>query len=331
MPLAAYSVLSPLQWEEKISRAHQLATSCALCPRRCGVNRHTHERGFCNAPGHVVVSSAFPHHGEEPPLSGTRGSGTIFFSHCTLRCVFCQNFQISHQGHGTPMSVQELSATMLALEQRGCHTLNLVTPTHFLPWILEALRLAAAQGLSLPLVYNCGGYESLDALELLAGVVDIYLPDIKYSAPHHALHYSGALDYVDRNRAAIRAMFRQVGPLRLDSAGIAWRGLIVRHLVLPREIAGSTESAAWLCSTFAPEDITLSIMGQYTPLHQASSFEALCRALTPREYEMACAAFSAAELEGYVQELDRLNQSYVIDFATRTGQRLVDKEDASEA
>src|SRR5271157_1850067 len=191
----SFLFLSPHEWDERIREADRIATSCGLCPRRCGVNRMKGEKGFCKAPGELVISSIFPHHGEEPPISGKGGSGTVFFTYCTLKCLFCQNFQLSHLAEGVPYTPSELAEKMLGLQNMGCHNINLVTPTHFLPWILKALKEASRNGLTVPIVYNCGGYELASVMSLLAGIVDIYLPDMKYGSTAEAKRYSSAPDY----------------------------------------------------------------------------------------------------------------------------------------
>jgi putative pyruvate formate lyase activating enzyme len=265
----SYLVLDEPQWKEKIDCADAIAAACALCPRQCGVNRGAGERGFCDAPGHLFISSIFPHHGEEPPFSGSHGSGTVFFSFCTLRCPFCQNYQISHEGEGRQFSEQELAGKMLGLQQQGCHNINLVTATHFLPWFLRSLRIAARGGLEIPILYNCGGYENAEALDVLNGIVDIYLPDMKFGDNADALRYCRAGDYVEVNQRAVRSMFKQVGPLRIDTNGIAYRGMCIRHLVLPNGKAGSGKILDFLLSTFDPSEITISLMAQYRPMYKA--------------------------------------------------------------
>jgi putative pyruvate formate lyase activating enzyme len=322
MAKPSYTFLDNSAWEERIAGADRRAQTCELCPRRCGVNRLRGEKGFCGALGAMRISSVFPHHGEEPPISGSGGSGTVFFSHCTLKCVFCQNYQISHLGEGRPYPVEELAQRMLELQRQGCHNVNLVTPTHFLPWILRAVREAATQGLAIPLVYNCGGYELTETLELLQGVVDIYLPDMKYGSGEAAGEFSGAVDYVDVNHQAVRAMFRQVGALVLDRNGIATRGICIRHLVLPNGLAGSESVASFLASAFDPDDITISLMAQYRPLYRAREFQELNRPIARDEYAEARRLFEDAGIGGYYQRAQELDGRYVIDFTRRKHQRL---------
>jgi putative pyruvate formate lyase activating enzyme len=319
---ASYTYLAPGDWDQKIEALDAIASSCTLCPRACKVNRLNDERGFCAAPGELVISSIFPHHGEEPPISGSRGSGTVFFTYCTLKCAFCQNFQLSHSAEGAPHTPSALAEKMLALQNEGCHNINLVTPSHFLPWIVRALKEASSDGLEIPIVYNCGGFESTEVLALLSGIVDIYLPDMKYGDNSAAQRYSAAPSYVEINRATIREMFRQVGPLRPDNDGIAARGLCIRHLVLPGNEAGTIEILDFLTSTFDPQDIFISLMAQYRPLFRASNFPTINRALSAEEYEPLRQRFIDAGFEGFYQELKRLDQGFVIDFKKRKTERL---------
>ena len=275
-------------------RAHaawDMLRACAVCPRACGVDRTAGERGVCGAGADPCVSSHNSHPGEEPPLSGTRGSGTIFLTHCNLACVFCQNYPISQLGNGNEVSCERLAGMMLSLQQRGCHNINFVTPTHYMPQILKGILLAATRGLRVPIVWNCGGYESVQALELLHGVVDIYLPDAKYGCDENAEKFSGAPGYTAVNRAALKEMYRQVGGLSLDGHGVAERGLIIRHLVLPGDIARTRDVFAFIAAELGA-DVYLSIMDQYFPAHRAASVPALSRPISPREYQ---AALDAAE------------------------------------
>jgi len=319
---ASYTYLTDNEWGARIEALDRIASSCELCPRRCRVDRLKNTRGFCGAPGNLVISSIFPHHGEEPPISGTGGSGTVFFTYCTLKCVFCQNFQLSHLAEGVPHSFSELAEKMLSLQNMGCHNINLVTPTHFLPWVLKALKEAARKGLMVPIVYNCGGYELASVMSLLAGIVDIYLPDMKYGTNAQAKRYSGAPDYVDINRAAIREMFRQVGPLRMDGNGIAYRGLCIRHLVLPQGGAGTEDIYNFLTSAFDPHDLYLSLMAQYRPMYRAGEFPEINRTVTLEEYEPLRRKFIEAGFGGFYQEISRMDRSFVIDFKKRKSERL---------
>jgi putative pyruvate formate lyase activating enzyme len=317
MQTPSYIFLTDADWTQRIAELERIAGGCELCPRRCGVNRFEGERGFCAAPGELVVSSIFPHHGEEPPLSGTGGSGTVFFTHCTLKCVFCQNYQISQEQEGRAVSVEELAGKMLGLQEQGCHNINLVTPTHFLPWVVRALQKASDSGLRLPVVYNCGGYELVETIDLLKDVVDIWLPDMKYGDNVPAERYSAAPDYVEVNQAAIRRMFRQVGPLRCDAEGIAHRGLCIRHLVLPNDQSASRAVLAFLKNTFDPQDVTISLMAQYRPFYKSERHPPISGCLTPAEYGPIKAAFVEAGFGGFYQEPERLDTSFCIDFKKR--------------
>jgi putative pyruvate formate lyase activating enzyme len=314
--------LTAADWDNRIAEADRRAAPCELCPRRCGVDRFAGERGFCGAPGEPVVSSVFPHHGEEPPLSGSRGSGTVFFTYCTLKCLYCQNFELSHRAEGAPLPPEALAAKMLGLQAKGCHNINLVTAGHFLPWVLRAIREAARGGLTVPIVYNCGGYELTDSLALLAGIVDIYLPDMKYGDDETAARYSGAADYVAVNRAAVREMFRQVGPLRTDDDGIAFAGLCIRHLVLPGGNAGTSKILDFLQSAFDPQDLSISLMAQYRPLYRAAEYPEINRLVAFDEYEALRRGFIDAGFQGFYQEIAALDDSFVIDFKERKEERL---------
>jgi len=317
VPAPSYAYLTDADWAHRIHELERIAARCELCPRRCGVNRFEGERGFCGAPGKLVISSTFPHHGEEPPLSGTGGSGTVFFTHCTLKCVFCQNYQISHDQEGRPFSWKELAQKLMGLQEKGCHNINLVTATHFLPWVVRALHQASNSGLALPVVYNCGGYELEQTIDLLKDVVDIWLPDMKYGENEPAHLYSKAPDYVEINRDAVRRMFRQVGPLRCDDAGIAHRGLCIRHLVLPNGQSASREVLAFLKNTFDPQDIFISLMAQYRPLYGADRHALIGTRIDPSEYETIKQDFIAAGFEGFYQDPERLDTAFVIDFKSR--------------
>ena len=313
----SFLFLSPREWDERIKQADRIASVCELCPRRCRVNRLKGEKGFCRAPAELVISSIFPHHGEEPPISGKNGSGAVFFSYCTLKCLFCQNYQISHEAAGETYSPSRLAQKLLDLERSGCHNINLVTPSHFLPWILRALKEAAAMGLAIPLDYNNGGYESPEALRLLKGIEDMYLPDMKYGEPEAAGQFSKAQDYVEVNRAAIIEMFRQAGPLLIDKNEIAYRGLCIRHLVLPNGQAHSDSIVKFLAASFDPQDLTVSLMAQYRPLFRAREFPEISRALTPEEYDSVKRLFERAEIGGYFQEMEKLDGNFCIDFNGR--------------
>jgi putative pyruvate formate lyase activating enzyme len=269
----------------RIKQAYKLMEKCSLCPRKCGVNRLKGQKGFCDAGFLPMVSSFHAHFGEEPPISGRNGSGTVFFTHCSLRCVFCQNQPISHLGQGKEVSVEELAGMMLELESQGCHNINFVTPTHYMPQILEAVFIAREKGLSVPLVYNCGGYEAVEALEILDGVIDIYMPDMKYSDNSAAKKYSNAPDYFEINKKAAKEMYRQVGDLKTEK-GIAKKGLLIRHLVLPDGLAGSKKIFEFIAKELSPE-IYVNIKAQYYPCHLTHEFPEIERRITHKEYSEA--------------------------------------------
>jgi putative pyruvate formate lyase activating enzyme len=283
---AAYQTLPSGALERKAREAEKILRECALCPRKCGVDRTEGQKGFCRTLNLPFVSSYGPHFGEERPLTGRRGSGTIFFGNCNLGCIFCQNWTISHMGEGEEVSFEALSGIMLGLQAAGCHNINLVTPTHQVPMILRALAIAAKKGLKLPIVYNTGGYDSLDTLKILDGVIDIYMPDIKYTDPEMSKKYSFAMDYPEAAKAAIREMHRQVGDLAVDEQGIAMRGLLVRHLVLPEGIAGTKEAVRFIAEEIS-KDTYLNIMDQYHPCYKAFEHPPLDRRITTDEYKEA--------------------------------------------
>ncbi|MDP8230485.1 MAG: radical SAM protein [Candidatus Gorgyraea atricola] len=264
--------------QEKIKHAYKLMESCRLCPRNCGVNRLKGEIGFCKAGLLPMVSSFHAHFGEEPPISGRNGSGTIFFTHCSLRCVFCQNHPISQLGEGKEVSVKDLASMMLKLQKQGCHNINFVTPTHYMPQILEAVFIAKENGLKVLLVYNCGGYESIEALKILDGIIDIYMPDMKYSDNKAAKKYSFAPDYFEVSKKVVKEMHRQVGDLKIVK-GIAQKGLLIRHLVLPDGLAGSEA----IIKELSPKTY-INLMAQYYPCHNAFNFPEISRRITRREY-----------------------------------------------
>ncbi len=289
----------------RVSEGYRRLAACDLCPHCCGVNRITGEQGRCRSGLKPRIASANLHHGEEPPISGSKGSGTIFFSGCTLRCLFCQNFPISQQNTGETITTSELARRMLQLQKRGAHNLNLVTPTHWLPQFLAALWLAIPLGFKLPVVWNSSGYETVEALRLLDGLVSIYLPDMKYSDDRQAMELSGAPGYTRMNREAVLEMLRQVGHLQTDDNGIATQGLIIRHLVLPQGRAGSTATLAWIAEQLGTAT-HLALMSQYFPAWKALTTAGGDRGLTHQEYDAVVEAFEEAGLEnGWVQELDQ--------------------------
>jgi putative pyruvate formate lyase activating enzyme len=275
--------------ETRAREADRHLEACDLCARYCRVNRKTGVRGaVCRTGEKAVVHSYGPHHGEEDCLRGTRGSGTIFFSWCNLRCIYCQNWEISWKGKGRGVNAEEFAQMMLKLQAQGCHNLNFVTPSHVVAQILAALALAAGEGLRLPLVYNTSGYDSPEALALLDGVIDIYMPDMKYGDSELAKRYSHVPDYVRVNQAAVREMHRQVGDLTLDEDGLARRGLLVRHLVLPNDIAGTGAVVRFLAEEIS-RDTYLNLMDQYRPCYRAGEHMELARGLTTSEFRDALA------------------------------------------
>ncbi len=285
--MAAYQeLLRRGELRDRVERSLSLLENCRLCPRNCGVNRLQGELGMCRTGRHAIISNYGPHFGEEAPLVGVNGSGTIFFTNCNLRCVICQNNSISQKGEGLPASKTRLAQTMLSLQSSGCHNINLVSPTHVVPQILEALEVAAGSGLSVPIVYNSGGYDALETLGLLDGIVDIYMPDMKYSDEMSARRYSGVKNYPAVNRIAIREMHRQTGDLQMDRRGIATRGLLVRHLVLPHDLAGTKETVSFLSGEIS-RDTYLNVMAQYRPCYRASRLSLLERSLTGQEFQEA--------------------------------------------
>lgn len=275
--------------------AQKLLIECTLCPRRCGARRMDGEAGECGAGAWAKTASASAHFGEERPLVGFRGSGTIFFSHCPLKCEFCQNYDISQTGIGREVRAEELADMMLGLQQFGCHNINVVTPTHVVPQILEGLFLACEAGLRIPLVYNSGGYDLPETLRLLEGIVDIYMPDFKYADAETARRFSHVDDYPGVAKAALREMHRQVGDLVLDEQGIARRGMIVRHLVLPGGLAGTEAVLEFIAAELSPRTY-VNIMDQYRPCYHAARFEELRRSVSAGEYRAALAAARDAGL-----------------------------------
>lgn len=268
--------------EKRVEILYKILENCRLCPRRCGVNRLKEEKGFCKATSQLKVSSIFAHFGEEPELVGRNGSGTIFLTNCNLGCLYCQNYDISHLGVGGILTTQDMVKGMLYLQKSGCHNINFVTPTHFIPQITKSIFLAVQEGLNLPLVFNCGGYENIEVIKLLEGIFDIYMPDIKYSDPEYSRRYSSAQDYFERVKEVVLEMHRQVGDLEIID-GIARRGLIIRHLVLPNDVAGSKMVLKFIAESIS-KDSYVNIMDQYRPLYRASEFPQINRPITYKEY-----------------------------------------------
>lgn len=272
--------------EQRALAAGSMLEPCTLCPEKCRVARLSGKKGRCRIAGHAVVADYSPHFGEEPPIRGTRGSGTVFFSGCNMHCVYCQNHEISQHARGTPVTPEILAFMFLMLQENGCHNINLVTPSHIVPMFLQGLVAAAKEGLSIPIVYNSGGYDSVEALKLLDGIVDIYMPDFKYWDAATAYRLSGIKHYPESARHALKEMHRQVGKLQLDKDGVAIKGLLVRHLVLPGDLAGTTDVVKFLCEELSP-GTWINIMEQYHPCWKAMEYPPLDRAVTSEEYEKA--------------------------------------------
>jgi putative pyruvate formate lyase activating enzyme len=282
--------------EERIDQFYKILESCELCPRKCRVNRLKEEKGTCRSGKELQISSYGPHFGEEKPLVGKEtlsflglfgasngGSGTIFLTYCSLLCIYCQNYEISHLGYGKTATTNRVASIMIELQNRRCHNINFVTPTHFAPQLVKATKLAIKDGLKIPIVWNCSGYENVEIIKLLDGIVDIYMPDIKYSQSAPAKKYSNAPDYFDRCKEAIKEMFRQVGDLKLDKKGIAYRGLLVRHLVLPNDLSGSMEVLKFIAKDISANSY-VNIMPQYRPEGEAYRYKEVNRKPTWKEF-----------------------------------------------
>jgi putative pyruvate formate lyase activating enzyme len=272
--------------DERIAKLDKILESCGLCPRRCGANRLVGEEGFCRSGKELMVSSYGPHFGEEGPLVGTGGSGAIFLTNCNLDCVYCQNYEISHLGYGQVRSGPQVADVMVRMQESECHNINLVTPTHFAPQLVKAVKIAIGKGLKIPLLWNCGGYESIEVIRLLEGIVDIYKPDFKYGDNAVAEKYSNAPGYFQVAREVVKEMHRQVGDLMLDGEGIAYKGLLVRHLVLPNDLAGSEKVLRFIAKEISTGTY-VNIMAQYRPCGRAPEFPELNMKPTLAEYRKA--------------------------------------------
>ena len=318
------ALLASGELEERVARLYGLLSSCTVCPRNCGNDRLAGVLASCASGADPVVSAWTPHFGEEPVLSGTRGAGNIFLGNCNLRCVYCQNFQISQDYAGqrkNSVPVERLAEMMLELQGRGCHNIGFVSPTHYAPQVARAVLLAAKRGLRLPIVYNTNAYDSVEVLRLLDGIVDVYLPDLKYADSAMGWTYSKVPDYAERAREALVEMYRQKGArLEFDDEGLLRSGLLVRVLVLPNGVAGVAESLSWIAEALSPR-VAISLMAQYYPIHRAASsdkYAALDRSITAGEWEEALAALESAGLEqGFQQELETSNRYYRPDFRDR--------------
>jgi putative pyruvate formate lyase activating enzyme len=279
-----YKNISDKKFIQIVETLYDILSCCELCGHKCKVDRLKGKRGQCNTSYKLKISSYGLHFGEEEPISGYNGSGTIFFSYCNLHCVFCQNYEISHLAEGIEISEEQLAEIMVWLQNKNAHNINLVSPTHFLPQIIKALYLASKQGLNIPIVYNTGGYDNPEVIKLLSEIVDIYMPDMKYSDNENAYKYSSAKDYWEINTSAVKEMYRQVGGLKVDEYRVAYRGLLIRHLVLPNNIAGSKKIIDFIVENLG-DDVYLNIMAQYRPCFKAKNYPELNRRITLEEYE----------------------------------------------
>jgi len=303
--------------KRRAERLEARLASCDICPRECHVNRLENKHGFCRSGSLPLVSAVCAHHGEEPAISGSKGSGTVFFGNCNMRCVYCQNYQISQdrkKQKSKEMDFRKLAENMLYLQDElGCHNINFVSPSHFVPQLVRAVLEAVPLGLRVPLVYNSSGYDSVASLRELDSIISVYLPDLRYASGKWARKFSHARNYVTHARAAIVEMYRQVGELVVDESGVAQRGLIVRHLILPNKIAGSEESLTWLAREVSPT-VTVSIMAQYYPSHKARDERLLSRTISQAEYEEVLRLLDELGLEnGWVQEMGAA-ENYLPDF-----------------
>ncbi|AKL97493.1 radical SAM protein [Endomicrobium proavitum] len=293
-----------MNFEKNIETLFSMQDACVICPKKCKAKRNAGQKGLCKTADKIFIASANVHTGEEPPISGSRGSGTIFFSNCTLSCVFCQNYPISSLGNGNEFSLEELVDKMLLLQDKGVHNINFVTPTHYSAHVAKAVYLAKKKGLTIPILSNNSGYESVETLKLLEGLIDIYLPDIKYADNEIALKYSGVKDYVEVNRAALKEMQRQVGNLEFDENGIAKSGLLIRHMVMPENLENTRASLEFISLRLSPQTY-VSLMAQYHPANKSYNFKELSRGLTKEEYDKAAEYLKLYGLEnGWMQELE---------------------------
>lgn len=290
-------------FEQNIDKLYKKLEKCDICPKKCGADRLAGQKGLCRTADKIFIASANLHTGEEPPISGERGSGTIFFSNCTLNCVFCQNYPISQLGNGREVSVEELADILLELQAKGAHNINFVTPTHYSAQVAKSVYLARNKGLKIPVLSNNSGYESVETLKLLKGVFDIYLPDIKYTDNNLAFKYSGVNNYLEINQSALKEMKSQVGNLEVDENDMAVKGLVIRHMVLPDNIE-NTKNALKFISEELGQETFVSLMAQYHPANKSDNFKELSRRLTQEEYDVAVSYLEFYGLEnGWAQEL----------------------------
>lgn len=291
-----------------------LLKSCNLCPRNCGINRLDGNIGFCNSGKNIKVAKVSLHHWEEPCISGTNGSGTIFFSNCNLQCSFCQNYQISTDGLGKEISIKRLSEIFLEQQKNGAHNINLVTPTHYVPQIIEALNIAKSKGLNLPIVYNTNSYENIDTIKLLKGYIDIYLPDLKYFSDKYSCKYSNSPDYFYHATKAIEEMFSQVGELEIDDKGLVKKGVIIRHLMLPGLLFDSKKIMDYIYNTFS-HSVYISIMNQYTPTSHSNKHPEINRPLNPKHYDaLIDYCLSLGIKNAFIQEDGTCSESFIPNF-----------------
>lgn len=293
---------------------YEILKNCALCPRNCKVDRTSGKLGFCKAYERIKIAKAYLHRWEEPPISGTNGSGTVFFSHCNMGCVFCQNYKISSLHQGKYVTVAELCDIFLDLQNKNAHNINLVTPTHYIPQIADALVMAKKKGLKLPVVYNCGGYENVEALELLDGLIDIYMPDMKYYDDKYAIKYSNAPNYFEFAKKAIKEMYRQTGKNKFDNNGIMTKGVIVRHMMLPTLLFDSKKIIDYLYSEYG-DNIYISIMSQYTPMPNVKDYPEINRAVPKEYYNLLVDYASGLGIKNaFIQGEDAVGESFIPDF-----------------
>lgn len=284
---------------------------CEICPRKCKVNRNNNQIGWCKSTDRVKIGLYSTHDFEEPCISGDKGSGTVFFSNCTMNCIFCQNYEISQLGKGKEISIEELSNIFIMQQEKGVHNINLVTPTSYVYQIIEAIKIAKAKGLNIPIVYNTNGYENIETIKALNGYVDVYLPDLKYAEEKLAIEYSGAKNYFEIATKAIKEMIKQVGNIKLNEDGIIQKGVIIRHLVLPNHIENSKKVLLWIKQNL-PNDIYVSIMAQYFPTYKAKENQELNRKLTKKEWEQIEKYVEEIDIEnGFIQELGDHEEEYV--------------------
>ena len=289
-------------------------TECRLCPRQCGVDR-SKRTGYCGVSDRVKLARAALHFWEEPCISGERGSGTVFFSGCALKCVFCQNYQLSAGHFGKEVSIQRLAEIFLELQQQGAHNINLVTGGHYVPQIVQALELVR-KDLKIPVVYNSSGYETVETLRQLKGYVDIYLPDLKYYSPERSARYSNAKDYFAVASQAVQEMFSQVGPVQFDEQGMLQKGVIVRHMVMPNGVEDTMDILTWIAENLPLDDILVSVMSQYTPFYKSADYPEINRRLTQEEYDRVLDWMECMGIEqGFVQELSSAKEEYTPDFS----------------